>query len=206
MDLTDLRAALAADLADAGNALWTTDELDRAIRRALRDYSAAQPRRAETTLTLATAGRALDISAVSDLVGVERVWFPYDAGAPEWPPRWRDFEVWPGETLYLDVAEEPAAGEVARLFYWGLHMLDGLDGATETTLPAADEDLLALGAAGYAALEQSRAAIGAINVSSYTPLQWREWAEARLAEFDRRLDALARRRALALAGPVAMIA
>ena len=56
MNLATLRDALETDLDDAGNAIWTTDELDRAIRRALRDYSAAQPRRAETSLTLTSAG------------------------------------------------------------------------------------------------------------------------------------------------------
>jgi len=204
MDLATLRERVAADLGDAAGAVWTSDELDRAIRRALRDYSAVQPRRVETSVSVAAAGRELDLSAVADLMGVERVWFPYDAGQSGWPARWRCFELWPGPTLYLDVADEPAAGDVARVFYWTLHTLDGLDDATATTLPAEDEDLLALGAAGYAALEQSRAAIGALHVSGYTPLQWKEWATAQLAEFARRLEAAERRGATVEAGVVGM--
>lgn len=204
MDLEAMCAAVAGDLDDAGNAIWTTEELERAVRRALRDYSTASPRRAEAILTLTGAGRELDIAGLDGLIGVERIWFPYDAAAPDWPPHWRAFEAWPEGFLFLDVAEEPAAGEKARLFYWALHTLAGLDGATETTVPAEDEDLVALGAAGYAALEQARAAIGTINVSGYTPLHWRAWAEARLAEFGRRLGDLARRRGVGVAGPAVM--
>jgi hypothetical protein len=191
-----MQANVAADLGDAGGDIWSADELARAIRRALRDYSAACPRRQETTLTLQAAGREVDLSGVAGLAGVERVWYPYDDAAPDWPARWPRFEVWPGPTLRLLVDEEPAAGAKLRLFYWTLHALDGLDGATVTSLPAADEDVVALGAAAYAALEKARAAVGAVNVAGRTPEQWASWGEGRLVEFEDRLVEIACRRSL----------
>ena len=204
MDLTTMRANVAADLDDAGHVTWSTDELDRAIARALSGYSEACPRRAETTLLLSGAGREVDLSSISGLAGVERVWYPYDAGAPDWPPRWRCFELWPDGTLFLAVPEEPAAGESVRIFYWMAHTLDGLGGATETSLPTEDEETVALGAAGFAALEKARGAVGSLQVSGYTPLQWKEWAEGRLAAYEKRLAQAAGRRGLAESGPVQM--
>lgn len=204
MDLTTMRVNVAADLDDAGGDIWTNSELERAIRQALRAYSAACPARAETRVELDADGREIDLSDLDGLAGVERVWYPYDAEDDDWPPRWREFELHPDGVLALIVEETPAAGESARVYYWTPHTLDGLDGATATTLPAVDEELIAAGAAGFAALEKSRGAVGQVNVSGYTPLHWAEWAERRLADFAARLAAARGRQAALETGPVGM--
>lgn len=204
MNLSTMRSNVATDLDDAGGDIWSNSELDRAIRRALREYSNSCPHRADTVIDLTVDGREIDISSISGLTGVERVWFPYDAADPDWPPRWRVFDLHADGTLVLLIDPEPAAGESVRVYYWTPHTLDGLDSATETTLPPADEELIALGAAGYAALEKSRAAVGTVNVSGYTPLHWSEWAERRLAIFHERLIATRGRQATLEAGPVGM--
>jgi len=204
MNLSDMRSNVAADLDDAGGDVWSNSEIDRAIRRALRDYSAVCPHRAVATVELDADGHEVDISGVSSLAGVERVWYPYDATDADWPPRWQKFTYRTDGTLTLLVGPEPAAGESVRVYYWMPHTLNGLDSATATTLPAVDEDTIALGAAGYAALEKSRAAVGQVNVSGYTPLHWAEWAERRLADFGTRLMAACGRQVAVETGPVAM--
>ena len=204
MDLATMRANVARDLDDAAGAIWSNDELDRAIGRALSDYSAACPRRADTVIELTQDGREIDVSGVAGMMGIERVWHPYETSESTWPRRWPAFEHHPGGKLVLLAEPAPAAGESVRVFYWGAHTLDGLDGASATTLPAADEEIVALGAAGYAALEKARGAVGAINVSGYTPLHWADWAARRLAEFARRLDQARERWAGAESGPMGM--
>jgi hypothetical protein len=204
MNLTQMRANVAADLDDAGGDIWSSGELERAIRRALREYSDVCPYRADVVIELEEDGREVDLSDVGELAGVERVWYPYDATSPDWPPRWREFACGAGGVLTLLVSPAPTAGESLMVYYWTPHRLSGLDSATETTLPAADEEIVALGAAGYAALEKSRAAVGQVNVSGYTPLHWAAWAERRLVVFEERLKAVCGRRAALESGPAAM--
>lgn len=200
MDLETIRGRLALDLSDSEGVVWSAEELTRAIRRALADYSVVHPCRRIMDLELAEEGRQIDLSAVAELAGVERVWYPYEETRS---PAWQPFEVWPGRQLYLAGEPIPQAGETLRLFYWMAHTLAGLDGAETTTLPPADEELLVLGAAGYAALEKSRGAIGSINISGYTPGHWRRWAEGRLNAFRAHLALAAGRYTLELTGPFA---
>lgn len=60
--------------------------------------------------------------------------------------------------------------------------LSGLDGALDTTLPAAHEALIVTGASGYAALARAAALAGQAHPDS-DPAPLREWAEVALACF-----------------------
>lgn len=73
------------------------------------------------------------------------------------------------------------------LFYAAPHTVDGLDGASSTTLKADEEETLTIGAAGYAALARAAYTQEAVTLSGLIPQQWRAWATARLQEFERRL-------------------
>lgn len=59
MNLATMRDNVEADLDDAGNAIWSTDEIDRAITRVLVEYSKVSPLRAhastDTLLRVRTA-------------------------------------------------------------------------------------------------------------------------------------------------------
>lgn len=198
-DISALCALLALDLGDAGGETWTEEELARAVEKALGEYTLWLPLRQEAVLTLEEDGRQVDLSALGGLLGVERVWFPYEDGA--WPPQWCSFECI-GPALTLLTPALPQAGQQLRLVYWAAHRIAGLSGAEETTLPAEDLELLLMGAAGCAALERSRSAVGSINVSGYTPVHWAEWANDRLEGFRRRLRELAAQRGTGFAGPV----
>ena len=186
-DLTTLRAQVASLLSDASHDRWATDELDDALRLALRHYSERRPRELETTLTLAEAGRELSLAGVSGLLRPLRVWWPYTAAEPAYPPRWVPWERHGTATLFLHVADEPQAGDGVRLFYAALHTVEGLDDETATTLAADEEGTLVVGAAGYAALARAAYVNEAVSRSERTPEQWHAWAESRLADFEKHL-------------------
>jgi hypothetical protein len=185
-DLATLRDMVERDLDDTGNDVWSTDDIDRAIERALVDYSQVRPQQAVTTIELSADGREVDISSISGLTRVVKVWYPYDSSAPESPPRWVQWGQW-AQTLYISSGDEPAVGETVRVYYQQEHAIDGLDGASETTVPGEDEEVLVTGAGAYAALQKARGSVGEAGVSTKTPEHWLEWGMNRMAAFNEAL-------------------
>lgn len=156
--LTTLRDRVEAFLVDSTNAVWTTGTLDESIQQALDEYNLWRPQRVIGTLTLATAAREQALSSLTGLTGVDRVWFPYTASDPEYPPNWILFDVFQNAeafTLFIKSDDDPAVGDVARIYYRKLQTLNGLQGALVTTFPLNDESLLVVGAAGFACLSRS---------------------------------------------------
>src|SRR5512136_698891 len=92
--LTLLRDRVEQILADSGNAIWATGDVDEGIRQALAEYSKIRPLQAATTVNVTTATHELSISSVTGLLGVLRVWCPYTSASPEDPPNWVAFEHW----------------------------------------------------------------------------------------------------------------
>ena len=178
---------------------YDQDDLDEAIRWALHRINEVAPDQYITTLTLAASGREVDISSITDYIDIIRVWWPYTAAAPERPPNWREFQQWPGDLLYVDDPDEPQTGDVVRLWYTRPHTLNGLDAATASTISLQDETLLVIGASGFVAQEYVQD-----TASRYVPRKLREWADARLKEFERGLKALARRQAARFSGIAAV--
>lgn len=137
-NLVAVRARVELMLQDVGNVTWATVDLDEAIQEALERYTKVNPAREIDTVVLAADGREIDISAISDYLQIERVWWDYDVADPRHPPRWRDFEVWPGDILYINDAEEPQAADVVRIWLTKMQTLDttvasGADGVTNGT-------------------------------------------------------------------------
>jgi len=189
--LSELRELVEQDLDDAGNAVWTAGEIDRAIERALSGYSRARPQEAVGTITLAADGREVSLSTLTGLTRVVRVWYPYTSTAPEDPPEWRQWELW-GATLYVLDGGEPASGDVVRVYYQKPQTIEDLNSATETTVPAEHEEVVVGGAGGYAAMEKARGSVGEAGVSTETPEHWLEWATGRLDSFNVQLTEIRR--------------
>ena|SRR5438093_218294 len=190
MNLTDMRARLRKDLhdEDATNYRWTDGELDRHIQHAVREFSLALPLEAKTTLTTTVGSRELSISALTDLVAIEAAEYPVG----DYPPSYVRFAVWLNAlTLLIDAT--PATAQSVNVYHTKLHTLD----TTTSTLPARFEDVVADGAAGYAALEWASFATNRVNVGGRDV--WREyltWGQERLAEFQRLLARHGRRNAV----------
>jgi hypothetical protein len=171
------------------------NDLDEAIRWALGRYNEINPEIVITTVDLSADGREVDISSITDYIDVLQVWWDYDSSDPGYPPKWRNFKVWPGDILYIDSDAEPQSGETVRIWYTRLRAINGLDGASATTLPDQDEQLILAGAAAMAAQERVQE-----QTQRYIPRKLREWADARMNEFNRGLRALGRRLAAKSSG------
>jgi hypothetical protein len=195
--LAELRDLVELDLDDAGNATWSTDEVDRGIEKALRDYSQVNPQQAVGTITLSADGREVSISSLTGLTRIVKVWFPYDSSDPAHPPNWVEWSLW-GSNLYLITLDEPQSGEVARVFYHKNHTINGLDGESSTTIPAYDEEVVVIGAGAYCALQKSRASVEEAGIAADTPEHWLDWAVKRLDDFNERLRQVRQRELLKL--------
>lgn len=186
MDLTDMRAIVRRDLhdEDAGNYRWTDDELNRHIARAVKDFSEHLPSEQKATKATTSGSRELDISDLSSRVAVAAVEYPVG----QFPKRYQRFSLW-GDTLTI-LGEEVPDGSNAYVYYGKLHTLD----ASGSTIPGQHEDLVAAGAAGYAAIEWAVFAINRVNVGGgITPRDFLTWGRERLDYFRKELRRLGRR-------------
>jgi hypothetical protein len=169
-------------------------DIDEAVRWAIGRISQVQPHRAITTLTLSSDGREIDISGITYL-DVERVWLDYDSSDPDYRPDWADFEVWPGDILFIDEPVEPDSGDVLRIWYTTEHTLSGLDSATSTTLGDREITTLVVGAVGLCAQERIQE-----KETYWGNRDLREWAAARLKEFEAALERLSHREGIKHSG------
>jgi hypothetical protein len=181
MDLPTMRARVRKDLHDEDSTSyrWTDDILDRHIARAVYDFSLSIPREAKATLQTTPGSREIDISSLSDRVSIEAVEYPVD----QYPQVFVRYQLW-GNILTLLVDSEPSAAENVYIYYSRQHTLD----ATTSTLPPHLEDLVALGAAAYAALEWANYAQNRVNVGGDDV--WRRylvWGRERMAQFHKEL-------------------
>ncbi|MBI4200196.1 MAG: hypothetical protein HY535_06965 [Chloroflexi bacterium] len=190
MNLPTMRTRVRRDLhdEDATAYRWTDNELDRHIQRALDEVSVASPVEAKATLTTTAGSRDLSLSSLTGLIAVEAVEYP----TGKYPPSYVRFSLWASAlTLLVDAA--PTGAESVWVFHGKLHTLD----ATTSTLPSSLEDLVATGAAAYAALEWSSFATNRVNVGGEEV--WRQyltWGQDRMAAFLRRLTKLGQKHAV----------
>ena len=78
--------------------------------------------------------REVDMSSISGLTRVVKVWYPYDSCAPESPPNRVRWDRW-GSFLCISSVETPEAGEKLRVYYHQAQTIEGLDDASSTTVP-----------------------------------------------------------------------
>lgn len=198
-DIDTLRERVEALLTDSSNVDWSTAELDQALRLALADLSVALPVHSVTTLDAADETWEYSLSAVSGLVEVTEVWYPFLATDETYkrphPVRWRRID---DATLLIDPPDDPDAAPSARdgaafdlrLFYTKSQTIAGLDGATATTVSEAEKALLVRGCAAFAALARSRDVTNEVTVGAGVPERLREWGLAMLQRFMAGLQAL----------------
>ena len=189
MDLSTIRTLVRRDLKDedSGSYRWTNDELDRAIGRAVLELSRYVPREMKNTIATTDGSREISISTLTDQVSVDRVEFP----AGKSPRQFQRFTVYQDAITFIGDAE----GDGNSCYvYWGkVHTLDG----STSTVPGYLEDVLALGAAGYAALAQAQyrtdtAGFGGDKADT----DYQSWGNAMLKEFKAQLKRFGRNRKL----------
>jgi hypothetical protein len=194
-DLSTLEGQIAYLLQDSTNVSFTTGEIDTGIRSAMADLSLVSPVETETIITLASSGREIILSpttftTLAGLTGVLEVWWPwYTTGGEVWPPnRVAGFRLRENAgvyTLFLfnNDGSQPQSGDKVRLWWTRPHVLNGLDGATATTLTADQKALVAIGAAGYAA------GSGSIDRAEVVDTEvMRKWGGSMLSDFRSKLE------------------
>jgi hypothetical protein len=173
---------------DSANYRWTDGELDRHIQRAVREFSLAVPLEAKMTLAATPGSRDVSISSLTDLVAVEAVEYPTGT----YPPSYVRYSVWLSTlTMLIDAA--PSAADNVAVYYTKLHTID----ASSSTVPAQFEEVVAAGAAGYAAVEWASFATNRVNAGGQDV--WRDylaWGQERLAEFQSEVAKYGRRNAV----------
>ena len=193
-DLTDLIDRIENLLKDATNAVWSTAELDEALRLALSELSAVLPARGVTTVDAVADTWEYDISGIAGLMAVVEVWYPYLSTDSTYkkphPVKWRMLD---DDTLLLDEDLAPNASYDLRIFYDTMQTVTGLDSATATTVNEHENVALVVGAAGYAAQAKARSTLGQVNVGARTPEWYSAWARARLKQFWAKVYAMAAR-------------
>ncbi len=198
--LATIRDRVELLLQDSSNDKYTTGLIDETIRQALTLYNEKLPLRVLDTVTLSAAGREIDVSSV-DFKQILRVWWDYDSSDPAHPPHWRSFEVWDDrDILYINDPDEPASGDVVRLWLEQDHTINGLESATATTIPTNHTHVLTWGAAGFAALSRALKVAELSNVNKWAERNLREWGESQVNKFLDELDKLARANAAAQSG------
>lgn len=186
MNLAEMRTLVRRDLhdEDSNGYRWTDDEIDRHIRHALKDLSEHLPLETKADRATTAGERELDISSLTGRVMVEAVEYP----AGQYPRRFVPFSLW-GDTLTL-LGDGLPDGSDASIYYGTLHTLD----VSGSTLPAVHEDLVAGGAAGYAAVEWAAYTLNRVNTGgSGTPADFLSWGKQKLEAFRRELHRLGRR-------------
>jgi hypothetical protein len=183
MNLAEMRTRVRRDLhdEDAANYRWTDDELARHIDHSLREFSQACPREQKATVATTSGSREMDISSLTDRVVIKAVEYPVG----KFPPIYQRFSLWQDTVTLL--GDEVPDGSNCYVYYGKLHTLD----ATTSTIPSQHEDVVAIGAEAYAAIEWSSYATDRISVGGDdVDRQYSYWGRDRLGQFKKELKRL----------------
>ena len=183
MNIAEMKTIVRRDLhdEDSENYRWTDNELERHITRAVKEFSESFPYEQKVVISTMAGSRDIDISTITGRVSIEAVEYPVD----NYPALYQRFSLW-GDILTLLIDEVPD-GSDAYIYYGKLHTLD----SAASTIPAVNEDLIAAGACGYAAVEWAIYAVNRINTGGLnTPEEFLTWGRKKLSYFRRELRKL----------------
>jgi len=157
------RVSILALLSDASNAIFSNNDVDQALRWALSQYSLRRPfiRTYQFTVDATTGVHTLPADFITRHITKVELYDedPDDIVDLTFYAFQRD-EQWIVETKY-----EVSAGDILQISYSTIHTVDGLDAAAGTTLAAADEPIIHVGAAGRAAQMRALDRIETINMN-----------------------------------------
>lgn len=183
MNLNEMRNIVRRDLHDENGAeyRWTDDEINRHILRAVKEFSEAIPWEQKAAIATTSGSREINISALTGRVTVVAVEYPVGL----FPAEYQRFALW-GDVITL-LGKDVPDGSNCTVYYGKLHTLDG----TTSTIPVQYEDVIAAGAAGYAALEWAAFATNRVNAGGDdTVSEFTEWSKDRLDYFRMELKRL----------------
>lgn len=189
MTLSAMRTLVRRDLKDEDSSSyrWQDTEIDRALLKAIAELSRYIPRQMRATIATTPGSRSISMSALSDIVSIDRIEFLID----KHPRQFQRFAIYM-ETLTLTGGIE---GDGTNCYvYWSrIHTLD----ATTNSVPAYLHDILALGAAAYAVLSQTQYRTDTAGFGGeQADRDYQTWGDRMLREFTRQLKRFGRGRNL----------
>jgi len=189
--LAQLRTRIRVLLMDTGAAIWDNDTVDESLRRALDAYSQVVPLDMETVVTLPGDGWEIALNALTGLLSVIRVYWPYDSSADpddqeanrarRWRLWWDDAQ--PVLELKTEADEMPETDDEVRVWYTKRQTVQDLDSASATTIPTRHETGLILGAAAQAALSRAVDLVETAGTDMFQIVLLGTWARAKEREF-----------------------
>jgi len=160
-----------ADLSDSNSPpLLGSADIDRHVDHAARDLSIVAPLDQLIVLNVVSGSRAIDLTAIQQQYTIHRciaVEWPVD----QYPQEYVQFNVF-GTTLTLLVEQAPDGTQPTANLYAKVSMVCGATDS-QSTIPAQFDDVLTLGAAGYAAQELATRLMNTINVGG--PVVWEHY-------------------------------
>jgi hypothetical protein len=180
--LTTIRASVRRDLKDEDSAIyrWSDNEIDRAIERAVLDYSLYCPLEQKTTVATTDLSTDVSLSTMADLADVVSVEHPVD----QVPAQYRSFRTWGGTLTFLN--GYTGDGSNCYIRWLKKHSI----GASSSTVPTPHEAVIALGASAFAISAQAQYQVNMANTGGGSVDNgYGQWAKERFEQF---YDALTR--------------
>jgi hypothetical protein len=180
--LTTMRARVRRDLKDEDSSeyRWTDDEIDRAIERAVLEYSEYCPLQVKSTVATVNESPDVDISTLTDRIDVMSVEHP----AGEYPAQFHRFKLWVDILTFID----GHMGDAGNCYVYWLkkHTL-----STSSTIPTAHDGIIALGAAAFAISAQAQYTVEQGTVlGPKVNKDYNYWAKDKFAQFYAKLEAI----------------
>jgi len=179
--LATFRTRVLALLDDATQAYYSNDQVDAALRWALSTYTQYRPLLA--TYAFDVDGNSkfelpADFSAIN-ITKVETYEIDVDDVREIVFYAFKKDEAWWIETRL----ETLTAGDTITITYSTTNTIDDLDSAAGTTIPAEDEHLVQVGAAGYALKARAASTAEEVNLNDDTTQRILQMADSHLAYF-----------------------
>ena len=182
--LTTMRATVRRDLKDedSSNYRWSDNEIDRAVERAVLDYSLYCPLEQKTTITTVNLSADVSLAALADLIDVASVEHPVD----QVPAQYRPFRTWAGTLTFLN--GYTGDGSNCDVRWLKRHSI----GASSSTVPSPHEAIIALGATAFAISSQAQYQVNKANTGGgRVDNDYGLWAKEQFREFYAALSRIA---------------
>ena len=167
---------------DSANYRWTDDEIDRAVQRAVDEFSKHNQAEQKTDIATVNGSRDISIASLSGLIAVDAVEFPKG----RWPKTFVSFSLYLS-TLTMEIIGD---GTDATVYWQSVHTLS----AAASTLPAQYESLIALGATAYAVLSWSQYGTNRQNIAGdAVDRDYLYWGKGREMEFQKELKRISKK-------------
>ena len=175
------RTAILALLADASKIIFTDNDVDQALRWALSEYSLHRPliRTYDFDVLGTTAIHTMPADFVTHQITKVELW----NSDPDSVTELSFYAYRPDEQWVINTRYQVGTGEILTVYYSAVHTVDSLDSASGTTVPAADETLLQVGAAGRAASMRAMNRVENIGMNPNEVQSYRQIAADYLSHF-----------------------